>query len=120
MVVGRDVLKGDRGRAEERRKVRRSLVVKEKVGERVRKRAKERDNRLEGRDIGRGGAGHHGVEVDVPMVQDNEYVLVSRSRFDREAPGQIGGGPMGPVEGKCVALEGGVNRGRGDWGKGRY
>ena len=32
MVVGRDVLKGDRGRAEERRKVRRSLVVKEKVG----------------------------------------------------------------------------------------
>ena len=26
---------------------------------------------------------------------------------------------MGPVEGKCVALEGGVNRGRGDRGKGR-
>ena len=81
----------------------------------MRKRAKEGDNRLEGR----GGAGHHGVKVDVPMVQDNEYVLVSRSRFDREAPGQIGGCPMGPVEGECVALEGGVNRGRGDWGKGR-
>ena len=112
-------MEGDVRRAEERRKVRRSLVVKEKVGERVRKRAKERDNRLEGRDIGRGGAGHHGVEVDVPMVQDNEYVLVSRSRFDREAPGQIGGCPMGPVEGECVALEGGVNRGRGDRGKGR-
>ncbi len=34
MVVGRDVLKGDGdgGRAEERGKVRRSLVVEEKVG----------------------------------------------------------------------------------------
>ena len=32
MVVGRDVLKGDEGRAEERGKVRRSLVVEEKVG----------------------------------------------------------------------------------------
>ena len=72
MVVGRDVLKGDGGRAEERRKVRRSLVVEEKVGERVRERVKEGDNRLEGRDIGRGGAGHHGVQEDVAMVQDNE------------------------------------------------
>ena len=32
MVVGRDVLKGDGGRAEEGGKVRRSLVVEEKVG----------------------------------------------------------------------------------------
>ena len=32
MVVGRDVLEGDVRGAEERRKVRRSLVVKEKVG----------------------------------------------------------------------------------------
>ena len=73
MVVGRDVLKGDRGRAEERRKVRRSsLVVEEKVGKRVRERAKEGDDRFESRHIGRGGAGHHGVKVDVPMVQDNE------------------------------------------------
>ena len=32
MVVGRDVLKGDGGRAEKGGKVRRSLVVEEKVG----------------------------------------------------------------------------------------
>ena len=32
MVVGRDVLKGDGGRVEEGGKVRRSLVVEEKVG----------------------------------------------------------------------------------------
>ena len=33
--------------------------------ERVRKRAKKGDNRLEGRYVGRGSAGHHGVQVDV-------------------------------------------------------
>ncbi len=35
-------------------------------------REKEGDNRLEGRHIGRGGAEHHGVKVDVPMMQDDE------------------------------------------------
>ena len=59
------------------------------------------------------------MKVDIPMMQDDEQVLVSCRRFDREAPGQIGGSPMGPVEGKGVALERGVNRGGGDWGKGR-
>ena len=48
MVVGRNVLIGDGGRAEVRGKVRRSLVVEEKVGERVREREKKGDNRLEG------------------------------------------------------------------------
>ena len=49
MVVGRDVLIGDEGRAEVRGKVRRSFVVEEKVvGERVREREKKGDNRLEG------------------------------------------------------------------------
>ena len=48
MVVGRDVLIGDKGRAEVRGKVRRSFVVEEKVGERVREREKKGDNRLEG------------------------------------------------------------------------
>ena len=48
MVVGRDVLIGDKGRAEVRGKVRRSFVVEEKVGERVSEREKEGDNRLEG------------------------------------------------------------------------
>jgi hypothetical protein len=65
MVKGRDVLKGDGDRAKERCEVRRSLVVEEKMGRRVRKRAKKGDNRLEGRYVGRGSAGHHGVQVDV-------------------------------------------------------
>ena len=42
------------------------------------------------------------------MMQDDEQVLVSCRRFDREATGQIGGRPMGPVEGEGVAVEGGV------------
>jgi hypothetical protein len=78
------------------------------MGQRVRKRAKKGDNRLEGRHVGWGSAGHHRVQVDVPMMQDDEQVLVSCRRFDRETTGQIGGSPMGPVEGEGVAVEGGV------------
>ncbi len=63
----------------------------------MRERAEERDNRLEGSHIGGGGAGLHGVQVNVPMMQDNEEILVSCRRFDREAPGQIGGSPLGSV-----------------------
>jgi hypothetical protein len=52
------------------------------------------------------------------MMQDDddEQVLVSCRRFDRETTGQIGGRPMGPVEGEGegVAVEGGVK------GIGRY
>ncbi len=57
MVKGRDVLEGEVDGEEERGEVRRGLVVKKKVGQRVRESAEERDNRLEGRDIGGGGAG---------------------------------------------------------------
>ncbi len=71
-MVGRDVLKGDGDRAKEKGGVRRSLVVEEKMGQRVRKGAKKGDNRLKGRHVGRGSAGHHGVKVDVPMMQDDE------------------------------------------------
>ncbi len=72
MVVGRNVLKGDGDRANERSEVRRSLVVEEKMGQRVRKGAKKGDNGLKGRHVGRGSAGHHGVKVNVPMMQDDE------------------------------------------------
>jgi len=72
MVEGRDILVGEVDGDEERSQVRRSLVVEEKVGERVRAREKEGDNRLEGRHVGRGSAGHHGVQVDVSMTQDDE------------------------------------------------
>jgi hypothetical protein len=49
MVVGKDVLKSDGDRAKERGEVRRSLVVEEKMGQRVRKRAKKRNSRFKGR-----------------------------------------------------------------------
>ena len=42
------------------------------MGKRVRERAKEGDDRFESRHIGRGGAGHHRVQVDVTMMQDYE------------------------------------------------
>ena len=64
-----------------------------------------------------GGGGLRGVQVNVPMMQDNEEILVSCRRFDREAPGQIGGSPLGSVEGERVAVEGGVKGIGGDRGK---
>ena len=73
MAVGRDVLKSNGDRAKERGEVRRSLVVVEKMGQRVRKGAKKGDNRHKGRHGGRGIAGHHGVQVNVSiMMQDDE------------------------------------------------
>ncbi len=72
MVVGRDILKSDEHRAKERGEIRRSLVIEEKMGQKVRKRAKKGDNRVEGRHVGRGSVRHHGVRVDVPMMQDDE------------------------------------------------
>jgi hypothetical protein len=66
MAVGRDVLKSNGDRAKERGEVRRSLVVVEKMGQRVRKGAKKGDNRLKGKDVGRGSAGHHGYRWMYP------------------------------------------------------
>ena len=119
MVEGRDILVGDADGDEERSQVRRSLVVKKDVGERVRERAEERDNRLEGGDVGGGGAGLHRVQVNVPVMQDHEEILVACRRFDREAPGQIGGSPLGSVEGEGVTVERGVKGIGGDRGKSR-
>ena len=70
-------MEGDVGGEEERSQVRRSLVVKKNVGERVRERAEERDNRLEGRDVGWDGAGLHRVQMNVPVMQDHEEILVA-------------------------------------------
>ncbi len=43
--------------------------------------------------------------------------LVSCRRFDREAPGQIGGSPLGSGEGEGVTVERGVKGIGGDRGK---
>ncbi len=79
--AGRDVLKSDGGRAKakERGEIRRSLVVGEKMGQRVRKGTKKRNSRLKGRHVGRGSVGHHGVQVDVPMMQDDEGRVGTRA-----------------------------------------
>ena len=63
----------------------------------MRERAEERNNRLEGGDVDWGGAGLHRVQMNVPVMQDHEEILVTCRRFDREAPGQIGGSPLGSV-----------------------
>ena len=85
----------------------------------MRERAEERDNRLEGGDVGGGGAGLHRVQVNVPVMQDHEEILVACRRSDREAPGQIGGSPFGSVEGEGVSVERGVKGIGGDRGKSR-
>jgi hypothetical protein len=83
----------------------------------VRERAEENDNRLECRNIGGGGAGLHGVQENVPIMQDNEEILVSCRRFDRDAPSQIGGSALKSVEGEKVAVEGRVKGIGGERGK---
>ena len=89
----------------------------------MRERAEERDNRLEGGDVGGdvggGGAGLHRVQVNVPVMQDHEEVLVTCCRFDREAPGKIGESPLGLVEGEGVTVKRGVKGIGGDRGKSR-
>jgi hypothetical protein len=59
MVKGGDVLIGEVDREEERGEVRRSFVVKERVNQRLRMKAEERDSRIEGSDVGGGGSGLH-------------------------------------------------------------
>jgi hypothetical protein len=113
MVKGGDELLGEVAREKERGEVRRSFVVKEKVNQRLRVRAEERDNRLEGRDVGGGSSELHRVQMNVPVMQDNEEVLVSCRRFDREALGQIGGSPLKSVQGERVGVEGGGVKGIG-------
>ena len=75
------ILVGEVDGDEERSQVRRSLVVKKDVGERVRERAEERDNRLEGGDVGGGGAGLHQVQVNVPVMQDHEEIRAPAIHF---------------------------------------
>ena len=71
MVVGRDILIDNGGGDEEIGKVGRGLIVKEEVGERLRKSLKKRDNRGEGRDVGGGGSRAKRGEVDISTVRDD-------------------------------------------------
>ncbi len=42
--------------------------------------------------------------MNLLVMQDHEEILVACRRFDREAPGQIGGSPLGSVEGEGVTV----------------
>ena len=85
----------------------------------MRERAEERDNRLEGGDVGWGGAGLHRVQMNVPVMQDHKEILVASRRSDRETSGQISGSPLGAVEGKRVTADRGVKGIGGHRVKGR-
>jgi hypothetical protein len=56
-----------------------------------------------GRDVRGGRAGFEREEVYIPVVQDDEYVLMTCRRSDRKSAGEVGGGPLTPVEGDGVA-----------------
>jgi hypothetical protein len=71
VVVGGDILIDNGGGDEEIGKVGRGLIVKEEVGERVRESFKKGDNRDESRDVGGGGSGTKGGEVDISTVRDD-------------------------------------------------
>ena len=87
-------MEGEEDGAKKGSKVRRSFVVDLKVSERVRERLEESDDGRKGRDIGGGGAVFERGEVDVPVVNSDEYVLVTVHRFDGESARQIGRGPL--------------------------
>ncbi len=63
--------------------------------------------------------GLHRVQVNVPVMQDHEEILVACRRFDREVPGQIGESPLGSVEGERVTVKRGVKGISGDRDKSR-
>ena len=70
----------------------------------------ESDDGRKGRDIGGGGAVFERGEVDIPVVNGHEYVLVTIHRFNGESARQIGRRPLAPVSGEGEAFEGGVIR----------
>ncbi len=73
----------------------------------------ERNDRLEAEDVGRGGAIFEGGEVDIPLVNHHQDVLVSVVRSDGETTRQIGGRPLRLGDGERTAGEVGFkNRGR--------
>ena len=70
----------------------------------------ESDDGRKGRDIGGGGAVFERGEVDITVVNGDEYVLVTVHRFDGKASRQIGRRPLAPVGSEGKAFEGGVIR----------
>ena len=71
VVVGGNILIDNGGGDKEIGKVGRGLIIKEEVGERVRKSFKKGDNGGEGSDVGGGGSRAKRGEVDISTVRDD-------------------------------------------------
>jgi hypothetical protein len=85
VIVGGNVLIRDEGRFEEESEVVKGFVVRKEVSEGVEKSFEERDDGGKGSDIGGGGTGFEGGEVDIPPVDNHQDVLVTLGRADGEA-----------------------------------
>ena len=70
----------------------------------------ESDDRRKGRDIGGRGAVFEWGEVDIPVVNGDEYVLVTVHRFDGKTSRQVGRRPLAPVGSEGKAFEGVIIR----------
>ena len=76
----------------------------------MRERFEKGDDRGKGGDVRGGGAVFKRGQVNVPVVNGHEYVLVTVHRFDGESARQIGRRPLAPVSGEGEAFEEGVIR----------
>ncbi len=87
--------------------------------ERARKGLEERDDVTVGGDVRDRRAVFEGDKVNVPMVQDNEQILISCRGLHRKPAGEVRGSPFGSLQGKGVARVGRVGRYTTSGGKAR-
>ncbi len=86
VVLRGGVLEGDEDGAKKGGKIGGGLIVNHEEGKRVREGFEKGDDRREGGDVRGGGAGFERCEVNVPVVNGNEYV--SKSRHFQPTPVQ--------------------------------
>ena len=90
VVLWGGVLVGEGDGAKKGGKVGGGFVIDFEKSERVRERFKKGNDRGKGGDVRGGGAVFKGGEVNVPVVNGHEYVLVTVHRFDGESARQVG------------------------------
>jgi hypothetical protein len=96
VVVGGNVLDfgGDGGGLEELGEEGGVFIVGDDMGDGVAVEGEEGDGPGEGLHVGARRPGGLRLHVDVPPVRGNEYVLVTTTGGDREAPGQVRSQPL--------------------------
>ncbi len=120
VVLRGGILEGEEDGAKKGGKIGRGFIVNHEEGKRVREGFEKGDDRRKGGDVRGGGAGFERGEVNVPVVNSDEYVLVTVHRFDGKTTCQIGRGPLILVAGVGETGQGFVIRvgWRGGIGKG--